>query len=120
MPEHPLPLSYSPIITDNFSPPIQSILPPTLLQPLRFPVSSQLEIKPKPANYAIVSSLLQHTLKNECATAKSVYQAELIWRSITLDCNVVGILPTGGGKSMTWLVPAVCYPEQLSIVFIPF
>ena len=33
--------------------------------------------------------------------------------------NVLGIMPTGGGKSMTFMLPAMCSPHGVTIVVVP-
>lgn len=64
--------------------------------------------------------LLCNALNDPNATFTSESQYELISNSLSRDRNIIGILPTGGGKSMCYEVPAMFYRNHVSIVFIPF
>ena len=50
---------------------------------------------------------------------KSPQQREIVEHSLTRECNFFGILPTGGGKSLAWLIPAISNEEGVSVVVIP-
>ena len=59
-------------------------------------------------------------MNNPEAEFTSWFQYQLIAYSLSRDRSVVGILPTGGGKSMSYELPAMLYPNQTSVVFVPF
>ncbi|KAH9920755.1 uncharacterized protein B0H18DRAFT_843886, partial [Fomitopsis serialis] len=92
--------------------------------PARHPEPSHGVVSAKPSVAVIpkaeVLKCLQITLRNPEATFTSDSQYRLISSSLSLDQNVVAILPTGGGKSMCYEVPAVTDDKGLSIVFVPF
>jgi superfamily II DNA helicase RecQ len=51
---------------------------------------------------------------------KSLEQLELIMACIECQEDVQAILPTGGGKSAAWLVPAIVDKKWISIIVLPF
>lgn len=51
---------------------------------------------------------------------KSPAQGKLVAESLSSTSHVLAVLAPGGGKSVTWEVPGVVTPDQLSIVFSPF
>ncbi|KAH9922438.1 uncharacterized protein B0H18DRAFT_879469 [Fomitopsis serialis] len=63
---------------------------------------------------------LRKALKNNAAEFTSESQYQLIAYSLSRDRNIIGVLPTGGGKSACYEVPAIIHPGRLSIVFVPF
>lgn len=64
--------------------------------------------------------LLCIALKDDKAEFTSEFQRELISNSLSRDRNIVAVLPTGGGKSMCYELPAMVHRNHLSIVFVPF
>ena len=102
------------------SPPPESHwhLPASSAEPTQL-VSSAVERAPA-VNSTDTRQLLCATLKDNRAIFTSKYQGELISLSLSRDRNVIGILPTGGGKSMCYEVPATAYRNHVSIVFVPF
>jgi hypothetical protein len=50
---------------------------------------------------------------------KSPHQREIVEHSLERKRNFVGILPTGGGKSLAWLIPAISEETGVTVVVIP-
>ncbi|EPQ50217.1 hypothetical protein GLOTRDRAFT_20594, partial [Gloeophyllum trabeum ATCC 11539] len=50
---------------------------------------------------------------------RSETQKDIVVAALSNEATFVGILATGGGKSVAWLVPAVVEPAFKSIVIIP-
>jgi len=53
------------------------------------------------------------------ADFKSPEQRDLVERSLTREHSFFGVLPTGGGKSLVWLIPAVSEEKGITLVVIP-
>jgi superfamily II DNA helicase RecQ len=54
------------------------------------------------------------------ATFKSTKQQEMVEKTLELAENFIVVIPTGGGKSLSWLVPAVTEPTAVTAVVVPF
>ena len=93
-------------------------LPASSAEPTQL-TSSQVHRAPA-VNEADTRRLLRQVLKNDHADFTSKWQRMLISMSLSRDRNIVGILPTGGGKSMCYELPAVVFRNHLSLVFVPF
>jgi Superfamily II DNA helicase len=50
---------------------------------------------------------------------KSPQQREIVEQSLERKRNFFGILPTGGGKSLAWLIPAISEETGVTVVVIP-
>jgi superfamily II DNA helicase RecQ len=66
-----------------------------------------------------ISKALSH-LYGEGAAPKSQKQLELCIAALEMKKNVVAVLPTSGGKSAAWLVPAVVMPSITTVVIVPY
>jgi superfamily II DNA helicase RecQ len=65
-------------------------------------------------------NLLRQLLPNQPdATFLTPQQREMVMRSLQRERSFVGILPTGGGKSLTFLIPALAEEDYLTLVAIP-
>ncbi|KAI0945186.1 hypothetical protein AcW1_001468 [Taiwanofungus camphoratus] len=71
------------------------------------------------ATEAEMLPVLQQAFRDPEMRFKSPEQMELLKRSMARDCNVLTILPTGGGKSIAFEVPAML-EEKLTVVFVPY
>jgi superfamily II DNA helicase RecQ len=76
------------------------------------------DIPPKYVCDVDLLGLLRAILKKAEAVFTSPQQMELVRHVLEGTRNVVGILPTGGGKSMAWLIPAMV-SDKISIVIVP-
>ncbi|KAJ8690915.1 hypothetical protein PTI98_010533 [Pleurotus ostreatus] len=65
--------------------------------------------------------LLRCLLKDESAAFRSIQQRQIVEAALAATENFVGILPTGGGKSLAYLLPALKEAElgKLTMVIIP-
>jgi hypothetical protein len=64
------------------------------------------------------ASILTHlrNLHGPDAVFRSISQSSLIAACLTPGTHVFGILPTGGGKSDAYLIPAMFEPEKITVV----
>ena len=62
---------------------------------------------------------LRRFLGND-ATPKSPEQARLLQLVLDRQCNVIGVLPTGGGKSVVYQAPAICEASGITVSIFPF
>jgi hypothetical protein len=53
------------------------------------------------------------------ADFKTPQQRMMVERSLSRERSFFGILPTGGGKSMVWLIPAISQETGITLVIIP-
>jgi hypothetical protein len=53
------------------------------------------------------------------ADFKTPQQRMMVERSLTRERSFFGVLPTGGGKSMVWLIPAISEETGITLVVIP-
>ena len=63
---------------------------------------------------------LQQALRNEDADFRSAEQKEAIQRAAAKQTPLVAILPTGAGKSLVFMVPALLIGAGMTIVVVPF
>ncbi|OSX55738.1 hypothetical protein POSPLADRAFT_1163526, partial [Postia placenta MAD-698-R-SB12] len=65
--------------------------------------------------------LLKWARQDSRATFKSEAQMQMLFYIIKRDCNLMVVLPTGGGKSLAWEVPGkMAEPKLITIIMIPF
>jgi superfamily II DNA helicase RecQ len=64
--------------------------------------------------------LLRRVLNKDDAEFTCPQQGDMIRHVLTGSRNLVAILPTGSGKSMAWLIPAIIPSERVSIVIVPY
>ncbi len=65
--------------------------------------------------------VLCQAFNDTSAKFKSPQQAQLLWHTIRGHHHFLAVLPTGGGKSIAWEVPArTTEPDKLAIVVIPY
>ncbi|KAH9918818.1 hypothetical protein B0H21DRAFT_682125, partial [Amylocystis lapponica] len=104
-------------VDEEISQPFQP-LPPHSIQPTQI-IGTPLEQLPQ-LNQEQALLYLRQGLQNPSAVFKSQEQLELLSRSMARDCNLIAILPTGGGKSACYEIPSIVIPDRLSIVFVPY
>ena len=64
--------------------------------------------------------LLQKLFPNDASIEfRSEEQRLIVEHSLLCRDNFVGILPTGGGKSLAFLIPALAQPGCINLVVIP-
>ncbi|OSX56002.1 hypothetical protein POSPLADRAFT_1161584 [Postia placenta MAD-698-R-SB12] len=65
--------------------------------------------------------LLKWARQDSRVTFKSEAQMQMLFYIIKRDCNLMVVLPTGGGKSLAWEVPGkMAEPKLITIIMIPF
>ncbi|EED81164.1 predicted protein, partial [Postia placenta Mad-698-R] len=65
--------------------------------------------------------LLKWARQDSKAIFKSEAQMQMLFYIIKRDCNLMVVLPTGGGKSLAWEVPGkMAEPKLITIIMIPF
>jgi superfamily II DNA helicase RecQ len=64
--------------------------------------------------------LLRTVLKKNDATFTCPEQRDMIRHVLAGARNMVVILPTGSGKSMAWLIPAIIPSDKVSVVIVPY
>jgi len=69
-------------------------------------------------NDSVLRALQQ--LYGDNSTFNSKSQRRLVDIALGCEENVVAIIPTGGGKSVTWLIPALLETDIVTAVVIPF
>lgn len=71
----------------------------------------------------IVQPSTLRSLKNllgEDAAPKSPEQAQLLQLVLDRQCHVIGVLPTGGGKSALYQAPSLCESSGMTVCIFPF
>jgi hypothetical protein len=63
---------------------------------------------------------IRHIRNDDAAKEKSAAQMNVLIAVMTADTDLVITMKTGGGKSMSWMVPSVMDEEARSIVVCPF
>ncbi|KAI0069799.1 hypothetical protein K474DRAFT_1609863, partial [Panus rudis PR-1116 ss-1] len=66
-----------------------------------------------------VRRCLRTLLQDNKADFKSEAQLEMLRYVLSASESIIVVLPTGGGKSTSFMVPAICEP-QITIVLTPF
>ena len=87
--------------------------PEQMLQPMPDP-----GISTRPASDLVMDAL--EVLYGEGTAPKSQAQRDLCINVLAWKQNVIGILPTGSGKSTAWLVPAVVEENWITAIIVPF
>ena len=67
----------------------------------------------------IMLSALQQILKNPNANFKSVEQGRIIREVLRRKKDIIGVMPTGGGKSFIFMVPAAMEENKTTVVVVP-
>ncbi|KAG2140561.1 P-loop containing nucleoside triphosphate hydrolase protein [Suillus clintonianus] len=67
-----------------------------------------------------IRSVIQRIMNDVSAREKSAAQMNVVITIITQETDMVIIMKTGGGKSMSWMVPSIINPTTKSIVVCPF
>ena len=88
-----------------------------------FPSTSILGVTP-PLNSeslaAVVREGLRLLFQDQTVVEKSREQLEYIMACIECQNDLQVVLPTGGGKSAGWLVPAMLDPQRVSAIVTPY
>jgi superfamily II DNA helicase RecQ len=63
---------------------------------------------------------LRLLFQDPAAVEKSKEQLEYIMACVKCEPDIQAILPTGGGKSAGWLVPAMLDPQRVSVIVTPY
>jgi hypothetical protein len=63
---------------------------------------------------------IRHIRKDDAATEKSDAQMDFLIAVMTTRMDLVVTMTTGGGQSMSWMVPSVMEEDARSIVVCPF
>ncbi|KII82860.1 hypothetical protein PLICRDRAFT_180965 [Plicaturopsis crispa FD-325 SS-3] len=105
-------------------PPVDHAPPP--LQDEDFPMqdapSQPLAPPPPPSSQSVSTAALaclRQFYNDPEAEFKTEDQRRLCELAIERKSNFVGVLPTGGGKSLTFMLPALQEPDSLTIVIVP-
>lgn len=69
---------------------------------------------------SILETHLQHMLHLPTANFKSSHQMHMIDVSLGKQAQFIAVLPTGGGKSLSFELPAAVENQSITIVFCPF
>jgi len=64
-------------------------------------------------------SALQQILKNPQSHFKSVEQGRIIREVLRREKDIIAIMPTGGGKSLIFMIPAAMEEYKTTVVVIP-
>lgn len=67
-----------------------------------------------------IRSAIRHIRKDDTAREKSAAQMSVLVAVMTAPTDLVVTMKTGGGKSMSWMVPSVIDDDSRSIVVCPF
>ena len=71
-----------------------------------------------PVDQTILLEKLQ-LLFGEGSRFRSPRQLEMVFRSVVAKDDMVVMMPTGHGKSLTYILPALVDPDATSVVFCP-
>ncbi|KAH6984192.1 P-loop containing nucleoside triphosphate hydrolase protein [Ilyonectria sp. MPI-CAGE-AT-0026] len=94
---------------------------PIALEQLQASDSGSGSNSPSPAIHdRLLRRALQQALRNEDADFRSAEQKEAIQRAAAKQTPLVAILPTGAGKSLVFMVPALLIGAGMTIVVVPF
>jgi hypothetical protein len=63
---------------------------------------------------------MRTALGNPLANWRSDEQRDTVLEALAMEHNVVSVMKTGAGKSMTWIIPALIQPAIKTVVVVPY